>query len=154
MKSFLKLYPRSWQERYGDEMELLLDESPGGLGVALDLLLGAATAYAIVIRGNRILSAAGAYLHGVCVAVLVQAIAFVTLILVAQRSFATTEVAVGPFRFALVIMYSGLFGLRQESASLLMLRVVGELPAFILLTFLLAVLALVIATPRLLRTLR
>jgi len=154
MKSFLKLYPRSWQERYGVEMKLLLDESPGGVGVALDLLLGAATAYAIVIRGNRILSAAGTYVHGVCVAVLVQAIAFVTLILVAERSSATTEVAVGPFRFALVMMSSFLVGPRQESASLLMLRMVGEWPAFILLAFLVAVLALVMAAPRLLRTLR
>jgi len=154
MKSFLKLYPRSWQERYGVEMELLLDESPRGAGVALDLLLGAATAYAIVIRGNRILSAASAYFHGVWVAVLVQAIAFVTLILVAQRSFATTEVAVGPFRFALVIMNSFLFGVRRESASLLMLRMVGEWPALILLAFLVAVLALLMAAPRLLRTLR
>lgn len=154
MKSFLKLYPRSWQERYGDEMELLLEESPGGVGVALDLLLGAATAYAIVIRGNRILSAAGAYLHGVCVAVLVQAIAFVTLILVAERSFATTEVAVGPFRFALVIMNDFLFGVRGESASILMLRMVGEWPALILLACLVALLAVVAAAPRLLRTLR
>jgi len=154
LKSFLKLYPRSWQERYGVEMKLLIDESPGGVGVALDLLLGAATAYAIVIRGNRILSAASAYVHGVCVAVLVQAIAFVTLILVAQRSFATTEVAIGPIRFALVIMRNGLFELRGESASLLMLRMVGEWPAFILLAFLGAVLALVVAAPWLLRTLR
>jgi len=151
MKSFLKLYPRSWQERYGVEMKLLLDESPGGVGLALDLLLGAATAYAIVIRGNRILSAAGAYVHGVFVAVLVQAIAFVTLILVAQRSFATTEVAIGPIRFALVIMSS--FEVR-EVASLLMLRMVSEWPALILLAFLVAVLALVMAAPRVLRTLR
>jgi hypothetical protein len=154
MKSFLKLYPRSWQERYGDEMELLIDESPGGVGVALDLLLGAATAYAVVMRGNRILSAAGAYLHGVFVAVLVQAIAFVMLILVAQRSFATTEIAVGPFRFALVIMRSLQLGLRGEGASVLMLRMVSEWPALIFLALLVAVLALVMAAPRLLRTLR
>ncbi len=51
-------------------------------------------------------------------------------------------------------MRNGLFELRGESASLLMLRMVGEWPAFILLAFLGAVLALVVAAPWLLRTLR
>jgi len=56
------------RERYGRELEALVDDLPGRTGVAFDLLLGAAMAYAAVIRGNRILSSAGAYLHGVCVA--------------------------------------------------------------------------------------
>src|SRR5437868_11997427 len=49
------------------------------------LVMGAAVAYRDVIRGNRVLAAAGAYLHGICVAVLVQAIGFVSLVLAAQQ---------------------------------------------------------------------
>src|SRR5439155_1530144 len=105
MKGLLRLYPRWWRERYGREMEVLVDELPSRTGVALDLLLGAAMAYAFVIRGNRILSAAGAYLHGVCVAVLLQAIGFVLLILYSQRSpgGVNTDVGLGPFHFAAVL---------------------------------------------------
>jgi len=103
MKPLLRLYPASWRKRYGNEMGALLDDVPRGPGVALDLLLGAAAAYGDVIRANRILSAMGAYIHGVCVAVLVQAIAFVALILVAQGSNSSTEAWLGPIHFATVM---------------------------------------------------
>ena len=56
-------------------MDALVDELPAEIGVVLDLLIGAANAYASVVRANRVLSSAASYLHGVCVAVLVQAIA-------------------------------------------------------------------------------
>lgn len=71
VKRLLRLYPRAWRERYSAEMAVLVEDLPTGLGVAIDLLLGAGAAYASVIRGNRILSSAAAYVHGVCVAVLV-----------------------------------------------------------------------------------
>jgi len=152
MKSFLKLYPRSWRQRYGPEMEVLLEEGPGGPGVALDLLFGAAAAYAMVVRSNRILSTAGAYLHGVCVAVLLQAIGFVTLVMVAQGSPAETNVAIGPFDLAMVQMRTllRLGGLQ----SYMMSRGVSEWPALLLLVCLVAALALVVASPRLLRSVR
>ena len=103
MKGLLRLYPRSWRKRYGLEMEALLEDEPVRMGTALDVLLGAGAEYGNVIRGNRILSAAGAYVHGVCVAVLLQALAFVGLILVAQGSDDATEVTVGPVHLATVM---------------------------------------------------
>src|SRR5205814_8315919 len=97
MKTWLWLYPRSWRKRYGREMEVLLDDLPREAGVGLDLVLGAGTAYAAVIRGNRILASAGAFLHGVCVAVLLQAIAFVTFILFGLSSNLAADAWFGPF---------------------------------------------------------
>lgn len=112
MKSLLRFYPPSWRRRYGNEMDALLDEVPTKPGVALDLLLGATAAYGDVIRANRILSAMGAYIHGVCVAVLVQATAFVGLILVAQGSNNSTEAWLGPIHLATVMrpMFLNEFG--------------------------------------------
>lgn len=78
-------------------MGALVEELPGGIGVALDLAGGAIAAYAGLVRGNRILSAAAAFLYGVCVAALVQAIAFVLLNLASQQSQAPTIVAFGSF---------------------------------------------------------
>lgn len=156
MKALLRLYPRSWRERYGPEMEVLLEQMPGELGVGLDLVVGAAGAYAAVIRGNRILSAAGAYLHGVCVAVLLQAIVFVTFILYSQGSASNpTYAAVGPIHLA-VVTRPHLFGGLRELAPAVWIRTaaVDWLPGAALLVVLIAALALVLASPRLLKTLR
>jgi len=102
MKGLLRLYPRSWRKRYGREMEVLMEDMPGKLSIALDLLIGAAVAYRDVIRANRILSAAGAYLHGICVAVLLQAIAFLSMLLFAQSSAGSTDVHLGSIDLATV----------------------------------------------------
>ncbi len=151
MKGLLRLYPRSWRERYGRELEALVDDLPGRTGVAFDLLLGAAMAYAAVIRGNRILSSAGAYLHGVCVAVLLQAIAFVLLVLSSQRSpdGVNTDVALGPLHFAAILwpVYLGPRSLVLTQSPPL----VAWLPDLGLLAVLVAALAIVLAAPRLLR---
>jgi len=153
MKSLLRLYPRSWRERYGREMEVLVDELPARTGVAFDLLLGAAMAYATVIRGNRILSAAGAYLHGVCVGILLQAIAFVLLVLYSQRSpgGTDTDVTLGPFHLAAVQwpVYLGPRSLSQ--AALMRWPPLEWLPQLGLLAVLVAALVVVLAAPRLLR---
>ena len=156
MKGLLRLYPRSWRERYGREMEVLLEQMPGELGVGLDLVVGAAAAYAVVIRGNRILSAAGAYLHGVCVAVLLQAIAFVTFILSAQGSAASPAVdELGPIRFA-VFTRPHLFGGLGALGSAVWTRTaaIEWLLGAAVLAMLIAALALVLASPRLLKSLR
>jgi hypothetical protein len=42
---FVRLYPRSWRERYGDELSALLEDRPPGPADALDLLLGAFDAH-------------------------------------------------------------------------------------------------------------
>lgn len=151
MKALLRLYPRSWRERYGREMELLLDQLPGELGVGLDLLIGAAGAYATVVRGNRLLSAAGAYLHGLCVAVLLQAIAFVTFILLAQRSAGSTYVDFANVRFA-AYLRPVFFGLRSLTAEQFIR--LDWLPSAVILLTLVAALALVLVAPRLIRTVR
>ena len=147
MKALLRLYPRSWRKRYGGEMDALVDELPAEIGVVLDLLIGAASAYASVVRGNRVLSSAASYLHGVCVAVLAQAIAFVTLVLVSQRSQHPTIVAIGPVQFASVAQ-PGFIELHGLVASVMVQAIIGSLPAVILLIALLAMLTLVLAGPR------
>jgi len=150
VKALLRLYPRSWRKRYGGEMDALVDDLPGGVGVALDLLVGAAVAYASVVRGNRALSTAAAYLHGVCVAVLVQAIAFVTLVLVSQQSQSPTIVQIGAWQIASVVR-PGPFPLRELSAYVRAQALLESLPAVILLVLLVAILALALAGPRLVR---
>jgi hypothetical protein len=145
VKALLRLYPRSWRNRYGGEMDALVDELPGEIGGALDLLIGAASAYVSVVRGNRVLSSAASYLHGVCVAVLVQAIAFVTLVLVSQRSLDPTFVAIGPVRF--VVAHPGVIQLHSGLASAVG-PIIESLPAAILLIALLAILLVIVAGPR------
>lgn len=153
----MRLYPRSWRRRYGAELEGLVEDMPRRLGVSLDLLVGAAVAYRDVIRANRVLSAAGAYLHGICIAVLLQAIAFVSLVLAGQGSVDPTELRLGPIDFATVvgvIPYNGT-EVRQLGAAV---RVIGSTPPvfgeFALLAALFVALAIVLATPRLLRSLK
>ena len=158
MSWLVRLYPRSWRRRYGAEMEDLVQVMPGRLSVALDLLIGAAIAYRDVIRRDRVLSAAGAYLHGVCVAVLLQAIAFVSLILAGQGSSDPTDVRLGPLVFASVVGLPQVIAAQlgeslQAQASILALTR-AWLPEAVLLTLLVFALAIVIATPRLLRRLR
>ena len=41
MNAILRLYPRAWRARYGDEVEALLDEHPASLLDQLDLIRGA-----------------------------------------------------------------------------------------------------------------
>lgn len=42
--SLLRLYPRAWRDRYGEEFELLVDSEEGSLRLWLDLLAGAVDA--------------------------------------------------------------------------------------------------------------
>jgi len=136
MKGLLRLYPRSWRKRYGVEMEILVEETSGRAAVALDLLLGAAIA---------------------CVAVLLQAIAFVSLILAGQRSPEPTDLHTGPFYFATVVGTQPSSGneLRQQlSATLGLSAPFPWLPELALLVGLVLVLVVMLATPRLLRSLR
>lgn len=116
MKGLLRLYPRSWRRRYGDEMEVLLEDMPDEVGVSLDLVLGAGRAYASVVRSNRVLSAAASFLNGVCIAVLLQAIAFVLFILLARGTPAPKELALGPIALA-SFWYPALLSLAGMSAG-------------------------------------
>ena len=45
MSALLRLYPRAWRARYGDEMAALLEERPLGLNDRLDLIRGAFDAW-------------------------------------------------------------------------------------------------------------
>jgi hypothetical protein len=110
MKGLLRLYPRSWRRRYGDEMEALLDDTPERAGVALNLVAGAAAAYAALIQRNRVLSSAASFVNGICIAGLLQAIAFVLFIMLARGTPVPKELALGPFMFASV-SYPGFFRL-------------------------------------------
>jgi TctA family transporter len=155
MKILLRLYPRSWRARYGGEMEDIVDRLPAQPALAVDLLHGAARAYVDVIRANRLLSTAGAFLHGLTVAVLLQAIAFVSIVFVAQGSREATDVHVGPFHFVMVYPAQNGTPLRQISSLVLGLHAPFDwVPAAGALMALLVALAIVIATPRLLRAAR
>ena len=147
MKALLHLYPRAWRERYGSEMATLVDDLPADIGVALDLLLGAGAAYAMAVRANRMLSSAAAYLHGVCVAVLLQAIAFVMLVFVSQQSQGPMIIQLGPIQVGSVVPQS-VFRI-SELQSALVRTVVDSMPLFVLLASLLVILVLVLAAPRL-----
>ena len=154
MNWLVRLYPPSWRKRYGGELEELVGQMPGQVGTTLDLLVGAAIAYRDVIHANRILSAAGAYLHGLCVAVLVQAIVFVTLIMAAQGSGDQTVFRVGPVEVATFVP-AVRYGLRELGAEVWIKRVAQTwVPEFLLLAVIGLALALVVAAPRLLRSLR
>jgi hypothetical protein len=41
MRGLIRLYPRAWRERYGDELEAFLEDSGGGPAAALDVVRGA-----------------------------------------------------------------------------------------------------------------
>jgi hypothetical protein len=156
MNWLVRLYPPSWRKRYGAELESLVATTPGRLGVALDLLVGAAIAYRDVIRANRVLSAAGAYLHGLCVAVLLQAIAFVSLVLAGQGSDNPTELRLGPVDFATVVGFARPSGLLRSFGAEVWIQkvalpIAGEIA---LLAILVAALVFVLAIPRLARSLR
>lgn len=42
---YVGLFPRAWRDRYGDELEAILDEDPPGLRARLDLIRGALDAH-------------------------------------------------------------------------------------------------------------
>jgi hypothetical protein len=152
----VRLYPPSWRKRYGLELEVLIQDMPGHLGTALDLVIGAAIAYRDVVRGNRVLNAAGAYLHGLTVAVLLQAILFVGMILAGQRAPAAADFRLGPFDFA-TFSTPVSFGeqLRALGASLWFRQVALPIATEVLvLVGLVGALAFVVAIPRLARSLK
>jgi hypothetical protein len=156
MNWLVRMYPLSWRKRYGRELELLVEEMPGKAGVALDLLVGAAIAYRDVIGANRVLSAAGAYLHGLCVAVLLQAIVFVSVVLAGQRSTTPSDLRIGPINFV-TVQAPAFFGreLRSLSADVWVQKVAVPIATeILLLAALVGTLAVVVAIPRMLRTLR
>jgi hypothetical protein len=128
-------------------MSDLVEQLPSGAGVALDLLIGAAAAYAAAIRRNRILSSAASYLHGVCVAVLVQAIAFVSLILYSQQSRGPFAIALGPFAFVSVAPAT-YWGGQLQSLIATVQPVLAPLPALALLLALVVALMLLVTGPR------
>lgn len=156
MNWLVRLYPRSWRKRYGSELEVLVQDMPGRMGTALDLLIGAAIAYRDVIRANRILSAAGAYLHGLCVAVLLQAIVFVSLIMAAQGGPDPTAFGIGPVVLATFVPAGRNARLSESLQARVWVTHVAETWGLevILLVVLGLTLAGLLAAPRLVRALR
>jgi len=150
MRLLLRLYPRSWRRRYEREMEVLLEDLRADTGVLLDLAVGAVIAYATVVRGNRVLNTAAAFVHGVCVAVLLQAIAFVILVLAGNNGAGILlPVSIGPVHIATFWRSTAQLGL--EVAPLLPATAVG-LTASAMLAVLMVALATFLALPRLVRT--
>ena len=50
----LRLYPRSWRERYGDEFAALLEAHPASVATISDVILGAATAHIRAIHESSV----------------------------------------------------------------------------------------------------
>ena len=155
MNWLVRLYPPSWRKRYGAELEGLIRETPGRLSAALDLLAGAAIAYRDVVRANRVLSAGGAYLHGLSVAVLLQAIVFVSLVLAGQNSTEPVELRLGPVDLATVV---GVVPWVWQGQQLPALHALGlARPAYtevLLLAVLILTLGVALAMPRVVRALK
>jgi hypothetical protein len=86
-------------------MAALLDDLPGEISVALDLLRGAMSANLALVRGNRVLSTVAAFLHGIVIALLLQAIVFLSLVLVSQ-STGSVVIQIGPITVAEVSLPS------------------------------------------------
>ena len=156
MNWLVRLYPPSWRKRYGQELEVLVDEMPAKAGIALDLLIGAAVAYRDIIRANRVLNAAGAYLHGLCVAVLVQAIVFVSMVLAGQHATNPIDFRIGLLNFVTVQGPNYIrLGPRELSADVWVQTIALPIAAdLLLLAALGAALTLVLATPRMVRSLK
>jgi len=155
MKLLIRLYPRRWRARYGGEMEDLLDRLPSRPAMAIDLLFGAGKAYVDVIRADRFLSTAGAFVHGASVAVLLQAIAFLALVLVGQGLSEPADIHLGPFHLVTV----GPLLIREFNPYLLSLSAIhgwmsSAGAAAALMAALLAALVTVLASPRLWRVIR
>jgi hypothetical protein len=132
----------------------VLDQVPASLGTIVDVLIGAAMAYRDLIRANRVLSGAGGYLHGVSLAVLLQAIAFVSLILYAQGSEEQIDISFGALHLARLTVQPPI--LREALSAVVFKRWPADewFTATVVLGLLVITLAAVLATPRLLRSLR
>ena len=52
MNRLLRLYPREWRERYGDELAAILEERPAGPSLVLDVIRGALDAHVRAARGR------------------------------------------------------------------------------------------------------
>jgi hypothetical protein len=51
-KRLLWLYPQAWRERYGEEMAVLLEDTPSSITTTLDLLRGAVSAHLRPLAGS------------------------------------------------------------------------------------------------------
>jgi hypothetical protein len=56
VRALVRLYPRRWRERYGEEFELLLEASAPGPSTVLDVLGGALDAHGRAARPLRMLA--------------------------------------------------------------------------------------------------
>jgi hypothetical protein len=66
MRALLRLYPRAWRERYGEEFALILRATPPGPGTLFDVVRGALDAHVRAMRPGRLLRGA---LLALCAAV-------------------------------------------------------------------------------------
>jgi len=68
MRSLIRLYPRRWRERYGDEFALVLRGTPPGPGTLFDIVRGALDAHVREVRRGPLLRlgllALGAFVVG------------------------------------------------------------------------------------------
>lgn len=58
-RSLVRFYPKTWRDRFGDELQDLLEAEPGGVGVVADVLATAAKEQLIAISRRRTMVMAG-----------------------------------------------------------------------------------------------
>ena len=58
IRRLLRLYPRSWRDRYEEEFVALLEQQPATLGACADVAFGAVIARCRAIRGAKFRGAA------------------------------------------------------------------------------------------------
>jgi hypothetical protein len=130
MRRLARLYPRPWRERYGAELEALLEQTPATAGAVLDLLRGAAVARLACRRRFSPGRLVGFAVIGVLVQLDVLAPLAVGSVALGHRlSFLVT---IGPFELWAVNGSTGhtLFEVEFGTAAFLLALVIGLLAAF------------------------
>ena len=115
VRLLLKLYPRWWRERYGEEFELLLRAGPGGLRASVDVAASALREYIVLIGGLPV----NAYASSV--------------IALTRKPSALVPLAMSVTALAIVLGHFALFGVVHEAdegavAHIWQILMAGQLP--------------------------
>jgi hypothetical protein len=118
MSRLLRLYPRAWRDRYGDEMAAILESRPLGMAGRLDLLAGALDAQ-LRDRRRGDIPASGVVVHR-AVAVPAVAAGLLWVIVVAAFGVATdlpAGVGIGSLTLAILLTLVAEIGLVRAMPS-------------------------------------
>lgn len=114
-RALVRLYPRRWRDRYGDEFFVLLESGPGGLGAAINVVLSALK--------ERTISTVGGFMDN-------QPLSFGAVV---RRPAAIVPMAMSLTALAVVLGHIALYGAAREAdegaaAHIWQLLMAGQLP--------------------------